>query len=277
MLVGEAPGKVSIDIGRYWTGAGGQLLRSVAQDSGAHLEELFYLTDAVKCWPNNGSRNRKPSSEELRFCVPLLREEILRLRPHVIVTLGKTAAQQVLNRPVRMSEEHGKTYTIDGVDVVVFRHPSQINLHMPRNEYIKQFGSLIKGLIDLDVTSMEETRNPDNDTSSIRLVRSNGKKGGHDVIVFEIPAQGNSITQNDIKAGQIRITKDFKDLFPDRDAVLQTTVLGALYETPFRYRVGRSHVWRIGKRAMGDLRLRVGNKVRVTKRSHSEYEIERAK
>ena len=35
-----------------------------------------------------------------------------------------------------------------------------IDLHMPRNEYIKQFGSLIKGLIDLDVTSMEKNKEP---------------------------------------------------------------------------------------------------------------------
>ncbi len=78
MLVSEAPGKKSIDKEneseiKYWMGAGGKLLRSAlmeadkeleevetndSKDSTANkeLEDIFYLTDIVKCWPNKKER-----------------------------------------------------------------------------------------------------------------------------------------------------------------------------------------------------------------------------
>ena len=49
MLLSEAPGKESLIKGKYWTGIGGSIFRDCCKKAGVELEELFYLTDIVKC------------------------------------------------------------------------------------------------------------------------------------------------------------------------------------------------------------------------------------
>ena len=44
LLVSEAPGKESLDLEKYWTGVGGQILRSCTAAANTTLENLFYLT-----------------------------------------------------------------------------------------------------------------------------------------------------------------------------------------------------------------------------------------
>ena len=94
-----------------------------------------------------------------------------------------------------------------------------------------------------------------------------------DSVTFEIPAEGNDITKNDIERGQLRITVDYKQHFPSKDTVLHTTVGTTETDTPFRWRDGRSHVWQIGKEAMQKLRMRPGDKVRVTRSASKEYRL----
>src|SRR5437867_1195138 len=81
MLVSEAPGGASIGNSRYWTGAGGKLLRGVMQEFDKELEDVFYMTDIVKCWPNEEGDNRSPTAEEIANCSHLLTEEIRQLKP----------------------------------------------------------------------------------------------------------------------------------------------------------------------------------------------------
>ena len=93
VLVGEAPGIASIVNGRQWTGAGGMILRREIRRLGLDLEDLFYLTNAVKCWPaasRRGGRgrpgNRSPLPAEARRCRPALHrvgeiEEVLQIEP----------------------------------------------------------------------------------------------------------------------------------------------------------------------------------------------------
>ena len=80
VLVGEAPGIASIENGRQWTGAGGMILRREIRRLGLDLEDLFYLTNAVKCWPAGRARsrqgrpgNRSPLATEARRCQPVSR------------------------------------------------------------------------------------------------------------------------------------------------------------------------------------------------------------
>src|SRR5262249_50722472 len=96
MLVGEAPGIASIENGRQWTGAGGMVLRREIRRLGLDLEDLFYLTNAVKCWPCAPGRkpaNRSPLSSEAARCRPFLAREIAALDPSVVVAVGAVAAR----------------------------------------------------------------------------------------------------------------------------------------------------------------------------------------
>jgi uracil-DNA glycosylase family 4 len=102
LLVGEAPGRVSLERGRRFTGPAGLLIRR-ALAAAQHpryrdLEDLFYITDAVKCHPappGNLGANRSPKPLEIRSCAPYLLRELQALRPTVVVTFGKQAAAAV--------------------------------------------------------------------------------------------------------------------------------------------------------------------------------------
>ncbi len=104
VLVGEAPGIASIENGRQWTGAGGMILRREIRRLGLDLEDLFYLTNAVKCWPaaagpasSGRPGNRSPLASEARRCRPFLAAELEALRPEVVVAVGAVAARAVLD------------------------------------------------------------------------------------------------------------------------------------------------------------------------------------
>jgi 8-oxo-dGTP diphosphatase len=136
ILVGEAPGIASIENGQQWTGAGGMLMRREIRRLGLDLEDLFYLTNAVKCWPAARPRagrgrpgNRSPLSSEARRCRPFLAAELATLAPEVVVAVGAVAARAVLDRPVRLPDDHGRRYRDGGREVVVLLHPANASRH----------------------------------------------------------------------------------------------------------------------------------------------------
>jgi 8-oxo-dGTP diphosphatase len=136
VLIGEAPGIASIENGRQWTGAGGMILRREIRRLGLDLEDLFYLTNAVKCWPATRTRagrdrpgNRSPLASEARRCRPFLAAELEALRPEVVVAVGAVAARAVLDQPVRLPADHGRRYRADGREVVVLLHPANASRH----------------------------------------------------------------------------------------------------------------------------------------------------
>ncbi len=132
MLVGEAPGIASVENARQWTGAGGMLLRREIRRLGLDLEDLFYLTNAVKCWPAGpGPRpvNRSPLRSEATRCRPFLLQEIEALRPEVIVAVGAVAARAVAGGPIRLPDDHGRRLQVDGCEVVVLLHPANASRH----------------------------------------------------------------------------------------------------------------------------------------------------
>jgi 8-oxo-dGTP diphosphatase len=132
MLVGEAPGIASVENARQWTGAGGMLLRREIRRLGLDLEDLFYLTNAVKCWPRAPGRrpaNRSPLRSEVIRCAPFLAAEIATLDPEVIVAVGAVAARAVTPAPVRLPDDHGRRLWVDGREIIVLLHPANASRH----------------------------------------------------------------------------------------------------------------------------------------------------
>lgn len=132
VLVGEAPGIASVENRRQWTGAGGMVLRREIRKLGLDLEELFYLTNAVKCWPRAAGRrpaNRSPLRSEVARCAPFLAAELAALDPEVVVAVGAIAARAVARMPVRLPDDHGRRLWVDGREVVVLLHPANASRH----------------------------------------------------------------------------------------------------------------------------------------------------
>ncbi|MBI5410992.1 MAG: uracil-DNA glycosylase family protein [Nitrospirae bacterium] len=102
LLVGEAPGHVSWKKRRRFTDPAGMVLRQalmqVEHPGCRDLEDLFYMTDVVKCHPSlpgNPASNRAPRRAERETCAHCLVRELQALFPSVIVAFGKAAADGV--------------------------------------------------------------------------------------------------------------------------------------------------------------------------------------
>jgi len=133
VLVGEAPGIASIRNARHWTGRAGMILRGEIRRLGLDLEELFFLTNAVKCWPAaRGPReaNRAPRASEIANCARFLDAELRLLGPRVVVAVGAVAARAVLGRRVSFPRDHARSFRQGRRRVIVLLHPSNANRFM---------------------------------------------------------------------------------------------------------------------------------------------------
>jgi DNA polymerase len=130
IFVGEQPGDKEDLEGKPFVGPAGQILDKALAEAGVNRSET-YVTNAVKHfkWEPAGKRrlHKKPNSREIAACRPWLISEIELLQPELIVCLGVTAAQSVLQRAVKIAEERGKLLeTAHGAKVLVTVHPSSL-------------------------------------------------------------------------------------------------------------------------------------------------------
>ncbi len=94
MLIGEAPGENEDLEGRPFCGVSGRLLDKLLKFGGYTREKNFYITNTI-FWRPPG--NRKPTPDELAICKPFVEKHIALINPKVIVLVGGTAAESVLN------------------------------------------------------------------------------------------------------------------------------------------------------------------------------------
>jgi uracil-DNA glycosylase len=104
MILGQAPGRHGHLAERPWSGASGRTLIGWLAHAGfpdGALWERFYLTSVTKCFPGpgaSGNGDRMPSAAEVALCQRHLDREVALVRPEVVVTLGRLAANALLGR-----------------------------------------------------------------------------------------------------------------------------------------------------------------------------------
>ena len=110
MLVGEQPGDAEDLVGHPFVGPAGKLLDKALAQAGIERVRV-YVTNVVKHfkWEPRGKRrlHAKPNAKEIGACKPWLDTEIALVRPHVIVCLGATAAQALLGRGFKVTQQRG--------------------------------------------------------------------------------------------------------------------------------------------------------------------------
>jgi uracil-DNA glycosylase len=130
MFVGEQPGDQEDRAGRPFVGPAGQLFDKAL--AAAEIDRsLTYTTNAVKHfkWKARGKRriHQKPNWSEITACRPWLEAELEAVEPHVLVLLGATAAQSLLGRQFRVTQNRGKLLDSDLAESVTATiHPSAI-------------------------------------------------------------------------------------------------------------------------------------------------------
>ena len=122
LFVGEGPGADEDDQGRPFVGAAGQLLDKMIAGMGYKREEVF-IANIVKCRPPG---NRVPLPEEMNACVPYLKAQIALIKPKIIVALGKTAVQGLLQEDVAITKFRGTWCQYEGIDLMPTYHPAYL-------------------------------------------------------------------------------------------------------------------------------------------------------
>jgi DNA polymerase len=130
MLVGEQPGDQEDLAGRPFVGPAGRLLDEALVDAGIDRKTV-YVTNVVKHfkWQARGKRriHQKPNWSEIAACRPWLEAELAVVEPRVLVCLGATAAQALLDRQFRVTRERGRLVESDLAEhVIATVHPSSI-------------------------------------------------------------------------------------------------------------------------------------------------------
>jgi DNA polymerase len=130
MLIGEQPGDREDIEGRPFVGPAGKLLDTALKEAGIDRTKV-YVTNAVKHfkWEPRGKRriHKKPNAVEIAACRPWLDAEIAALHPTIIVCLGATAAQALLGRDFRVTEQRGEFLKSKLASFVMATvHPSSI-------------------------------------------------------------------------------------------------------------------------------------------------------
>lgn len=142
MFVGEAPGAEEDRTGRPFVGRAGQLLDKMIAAMGLKREDV-YIANVLKARPPD---NATPTFEEAARCGPYLAEQIRIVRPRVIVTLGRPAAQFLLNTSEAMGRLRGVWQEYDGVPVMPTFHPAYLLRQYTRENREKVWSDLQKAL-----------------------------------------------------------------------------------------------------------------------------------
>jgi DNA polymerase len=93
LVVGEGPGADEDTSGRPFVGKAGQLLDKMLASIGLSRETNCFIANVVKCRPPD---NREPQPDETAACIPFLERQIALLEPRIILCLGRTATQTLL-------------------------------------------------------------------------------------------------------------------------------------------------------------------------------------
>jgi len=94
ILIGEAPGTNEDKGGEPFIGRSGKLLFKLLEEELGLKREDCYITNTVKCRPPN---NRKPKKDEIEACSGILKLELDYSKIPVIITLGRTAGDNLIN------------------------------------------------------------------------------------------------------------------------------------------------------------------------------------
>jgi DNA polymerase len=121
-FIGEGPGENEDLQGRPFVGRAGELLNKWIAAMGLKREQV-YIANIVKCRPPG---NREPAPDEVATCTPYLERQLEIIRPSVIITLGRPAAQHMLSTKISMGRLRGQWHQWRGMKLMPTYHPAYV-------------------------------------------------------------------------------------------------------------------------------------------------------
>ena len=132
MFVGEAPGADEDAQGQAFVGRAGKLLTKMIQAMGYTREDVF-IGNILKCRPPN---NRKPMPGEMETCLPYLVRQIAVLKPRVIIALGATAVQGLVDNKTGITRLRGTWLDFEGIRLMPTFHPAYLLRNPSAKKYV---------------------------------------------------------------------------------------------------------------------------------------------
>lgn len=134
MFVGEAPGRNEDEQGLPFVGVAGKNLDVLLEKVGLTLDDV-YIANILKCRP---PENRGPTAEEIKAHTPWLVEQIKKMKPKVVCSLGNYATKFFLalgeidkmDSMPGITQVHGKVKKIEfhglKIKLIPLFHPAAI-------------------------------------------------------------------------------------------------------------------------------------------------------
>lgn len=122
MFIGEGPGGDEDLQGIPFVGKAGKLMDNAFDVVGIERNEV-YIANIVKCRPPN---NRDPQSDEILACMNYLRNQVIIVKPKIIVLLGRIALQNILGQEYKITQSRGKWLEKKGIYYMPTWHPAAL-------------------------------------------------------------------------------------------------------------------------------------------------------
>lgn len=122
MFIGEGPGADEDIQGEPFVGKAGKLMNQAFKGIGIKREDV-YIANIVKCRP---PMNRNPEQDEIDVCIGYLREQVMLVKPEIIVLLGSVALKAILGKEYSITSSRGKWVEKKGIMYMPTFHPAAL-------------------------------------------------------------------------------------------------------------------------------------------------------
>ena len=122
MFIGEGPGADEDREGIPFVGKAGKLMNQAFIGLGISRDDV-YIANIVKCRP---PQNRTPLKEEAESCLDYLRNQVMLVKPKIIVLLGNTALKNILGEQYGITSSRGKWIEKKGIKYMPTFHPAAL-------------------------------------------------------------------------------------------------------------------------------------------------------
>ena len=122
MFIGEGPGADEDAQGIPFVGKAGQLMNKAFEGIGLKRDDV-YIANIVKCRP---PQNRNPEKDEVEACINYLRNQVMIVKPKIIVLLGSVALKNILGEEYSITKIRGNWIERKGIWYMPTFHPAAL-------------------------------------------------------------------------------------------------------------------------------------------------------
>ena len=146
MFIGEGPGADEDIQGIPFVGKAGKLMNLAFEAIGLKREDV-YIANIVKCWPPS---NRNPEDDEATACLDYLRNQVILVKPKIIVLLGSVALKNILGKEYGITASRGKWVEKRGILYMPTWHPAALLRDETKKiDFIKDLKLVMKSLEEI--------------------------------------------------------------------------------------------------------------------------------